>query len=371
MNFELLVWFYRTFFLYLVALSWSCVGFTLTLPPPPVFAGDVTNFQWNWNTSDFHQSISGIFVAYLVLLPNNFNFECPLRLDNPGVGIDTMLKLFESFATARNPTNDSETSGNLLFTPGDIGTHLICTYGDVSTKDDGNFSPGTQQDGSIDPSKLEAFLSSLVFLDQSSTFNVTAGTDPTTSTSSTSNAASPSPNTVNDGDRSHANDGHDNAPDIAPIVGGVVGGIALLCLVLFLFWLKIQRKLKQFHKGGSGSTFGTPRTTHLRPGDLASPVSLLPRYRRDDHDQALSTPAPIVDPTVSPPVAHEIENSPTAVAALSETLRSLGPPGGRGIRETNESRPQFTVRHADSGWRPANIPGPSYVDVPPDYDEAR
>ncbi|KAG7093187.1 hypothetical protein E1B28_006876 [Marasmius oreades] len=405
----------RALFLYLLALSRSCVGFTFTLPPSPVFVGNVTDFRWNWNSSDFHHSLSGVFMAYLVVRPQDF--QCPLRLDDPGLGIDTISKLFKTFATARNPINDTETSGNLILTPENIGPHFICSYGNVSTNDDGNFSPGTQQDGLID---LKAFFGSLVFLGQSNTFNVTAGTDPTTSTSSTSNAASlstsntaspstsnatsPSPNTVSDGDRSHANDGHDNAPDIAPIVGGVVGGIALLCLILFLFWLKIQRKLKQFRKSGSGSTFstysdrpvlhtitpydvgpmeagtatrkaaGTPRVTHLRSGELARPVLSRPGYR-DNHGQTLSTPVPVVDPPVSPPAAHEIEDSPTAVAVFSETPRSLGspgPPDERGIREMNFStEPQFTVRHADSGWRPANIPEPHYVDVPPDYDEAR
>ncbi|KAL0567669.1 hypothetical protein V5O48_014324, partial [Marasmius crinis-equi] len=78
--------------------------------------------------------------------------------------------------------------------------------------------------------------------------------------------------------------------DTAKIVGGVVGGVALLCIVLAIFFyrrLRYQRKLNQFHKEhmllhqqpppSMSSTLGYPvhnaRINSPPPGTVQSPTS--------------------------------------------------------------------------------------------------
>ncbi|KAG7093188.1 hypothetical protein E1B28_006877 [Marasmius oreades] len=239
------------------------------------------------------------FVAFLVLRPSDF--QCPHEPATPGLGFDTASKIVEGFATARNPIDETETSGTLLFTPGKIGTHFICSYGNFpldasNATDDSSFSPQGQQGGLFGGlgSKMGTFFGSLSFLDQSKTFEVLPGTTTNSTSSSPSNTASPPPNTMNDRDQSRRR-GH-NSPGIAPIVGGVIGGVALILLLLSIFFyrrLRYQRKLNQFHKehmlllqqpppslhSSTGANTLVPRFTS--PPMATSSLPLAPNRRSD------------------------------------------------------------------------------------------
>ncbi|KAK1234513.1 hypothetical protein PQX77_002279, partial [Marasmius sp. AFHP31] len=90
---------------------------------------------------------------------------------------------------------------------------------------------------------------SLVF--QTPFFNVTGPPDQAPSISTSPATAAPSNTTMGDNfNRKDENWNHDK-PNIAAIVGGVVGGVAIICILIAVFFyrrFRYQKKLNQFHK---------------------------------------------------------------------------------------------------------------------------
>ncbi|KAG7093189.1 hypothetical protein E1B28_006878 [Marasmius oreades] len=199
------------------------------------------------------------------------------------------------------------------------------------------FSSGNQHDGPIDPSKFEAFFRSLVFLGQSNTFDVTAGTDSTSSPNATpSNTASPAPGSSHD--RSHDHD--HKGPDITPIVGGVVGGVALILLLLLLIFfyrrLRYQRKLNQFHKEHMLLQQQPPPSLHSSTGAN----TLVPRFTSPPMVTSSLPLAPNRRSDVPPGFEETMQKS---YRPLSEDHHST--PSSYSIPLPNEHGPVFHAQH--------------------------
>ncbi|KAL0568004.1 hypothetical protein V5O48_013988 [Marasmius crinis-equi] len=248
----------------------SCDSFNVTIPSN-LTAGQPTVFYWNATPSDFDPPNSGVGVGVLVISAL-YNPQCP-KSDFVNSFGSEFFKSVDGRAVVIKPMNMSQQSGMLTLQFKKSGPHIFCAYGKFP-----QFNP---------QSRYQNAFGQVVFLNESSQFDVANGTSTSPSaTSSTSNSASESTNWNGHGRNNH----YDDHSAITKIVGGVVGGIAAICLGAAIFFyrrFRYQRKVNQFHKEhvllnqqpppSMSSTLGYPayntRITSPPPGTVESPTS--------------------------------------------------------------------------------------------------
>ncbi|KAF9254945.1 hypothetical protein L218DRAFT_951161 [Marasmius fiardii PR-910] len=319
-----------------------CTGFNITIPPQ-VFSGNITQFPWEWNVTDYQRSLSAVFLATLCSLPDNFS--CLRSLNHAGMGGDgvggiSLSIIIEDHAIVKNPTNSSEASGTLLLTANTSGPHVICTYGNLPRRE-------TNSSGQQDISSILNSLDGLNLLDQSRTFEVLPG-------SAEANSATPTATTTNqNGWFGHSGGHHKRTQSrIAPIVGGVAGGPLT------------DARHPNKHVITPYSLMAAQAPKSRRNGKPSRAFRELSRCNpRQDHDTNV--------PEVPSPQRPSADLS-NAVAPSSESDEENH--DRRVIRYGNAPLEQRHVaRHADSGWRPAagSFGTDDVESLPPNYDEAK
>ncbi|KAG7093172.1 hypothetical protein E1B28_006861 [Marasmius oreades] len=188
-----------------------------------------------------------------------------------------------------------------------------------------------------------------------------------------------------------------SAVQVAQIVGGVVGGTVLVSLVLllFLFRARNRRKSQQFCRRSSRVItpydFAAVETASVQTGQREKNSRIptrLPRawiarqqprekarrvHQQPDYHSIQTAPTEStsdVEPPVQPIPSQGFGNPTTAGPAPNEAPATSNEERPRETNVPTDSEPRYMVMHADSGWRPAHTPGPSYVDVPPSYNDA-
>ncbi|KAL0569764.1 hypothetical protein V5O48_012197 [Marasmius crinis-equi] len=237
----------------------SCDGFNISIPSK-LIVKQPTSFHYNLNTSDFNPTQDGVIAdegvgVFLI----SGNVQCPESDFVNGFG-SQFSNAVDGKTVVKRPQNDSDLSGNLVLKPK---------------------KPG------LNPAALQG----VVFLFNSSSFNVENENSTSSSTFTTSSltTAAGAPTTDNDGGYNKFQH-HDDHSGTIKIVGGVVGGVAAICLGLAIFFyrrFRYQRKVNQFHKEhmllnqqpppSMSSTLGYPaynaRVTSPPPGTVESPTS--------------------------------------------------------------------------------------------------
>ncbi|KAG7098032.1 hypothetical protein E1B28_000008 [Marasmius oreades] len=294
-----------------------------------------------------------MFVAILAFSPEGV--DCPTQPSE--LGIESVVSQFvEYFTLVKQPTVDElERSGNFFLIASKPGPHLVCTYGNFSSNaiNAGQYEGGQ---GSISDSLIFKSLDSLIFMNQSQPFNVssTRGTDNTTSTSIT---MSPSSHSTENGRSLRKLKQSSRRRDS--------------CIITpYGFTVEEDAMVTRERKGNLRTTSRLQRQWIHRqqPGEKARPV----QSQRDRHsDQTASPPtSDVAESPVQLISTQEVENPATADPVPIEAPTNLAEQSLRVLNAPTYTEPGCIVMHVDSGWRPAGTSGPSYVDVPPSYNDA-
>ncbi|KAJ8089664.1 hypothetical protein PM082_014926 [Marasmius tenuissimus] len=229
----------RAFFLTLPIVL--CRSFEFTVPAPgSAVENQASTFQWNASFVDFNTTRTNLFGVYLIKPP--MGFYCPVTDVANGLGA-IYHDVVEDFIQLKIPRPQNNFSGGLVLRPKTSGAHFMCAYGNFPNFDDGGHSGGDD----IKKGDLQGF-QQLSFMAESQSFDVRPSNHSfSPSVSPTFLPSSVTPSSGVEG----CNHRDCQRSDTPAIVGGIAGGIAVVCVLVAVFYyrrFRYQKKLNQFHK---------------------------------------------------------------------------------------------------------------------------